>query len=69
LAIGCHIKPLNLSPNSSINPGINDGLVFFVPATVVVELEWVLRSSFGFIKDDVMATLARLFSSTVMDFR
>jgi len=51
-----------------INRCVNEGLGLFVPVTVVLELEWVLRSSFGFIKDDVMATLARLFSSVELRF-
>ena len=51
-----------------INRCINEGLGLFIPVTVVLELEWVLRSSFGFIKDDVMATLARLFSSVELRF-
>ena len=29
-----------------------EGLSIFVPVTVVLELEWVLRASFGYVKDD-----------------
>jgi len=42
---------------------LGDGLTLFVPVTVVLELEWVLRSSFGFAKDDVLLTLSSLFSA------
>ncbi len=31
----------------------------FVPVTVVLELEWVLRASFGYAKDDVLQVLSR----------
>ena len=36
---------------------IDDGQSLFVPATVVLELEWVLRSNFGCSKDDVMQVM------------
>lgn len=42
---------------------VGEGLTLFVPVTVVLELEWVLRSSFGFEKDDVLLTLSSLFSA------
>ena len=42
---------------------LGEGLTLFVPVTVVLELEWVLRSSFGFAKDDVLLTLSSLFSA------
>lgn len=32
-----------------------EGLSIFVPVTVVLELEWVLRASFGYVKDDVLS--------------
>ena len=47
---------------------VKEGLTLFVPVTVALELEWVLRSSFGLTKDDVMAALARLFSSAELRF-
>jgi predicted nucleic-acid-binding protein len=34
-----------------------------VPVTVVLELEWVLRSSFGFAKAEVLLALSSLFSA------
>ena len=51
-----------------INRCVGAGLTLFVPVTVVLELEWVLRSSFGFGKDDVLRTLSSLFSATELTF-
>lgn len=42
---------------------VDEGRALFVPVTVVLELEWVLRSNFGFAKADVLNTLASLFSA------
>lgn len=39
------------------------GSTLFVPVTVMLELEWVLRSGFGFDKDDVLTTLSSLLSA------
>ena len=47
---------------------ISEGLALFVPATVVLELEWVLRSNFGFVKDDVLLTLSSLLSAAELTF-
>lgn len=47
---------------------IADGSTLFVPVTVVLELEWVLRSSFEFGKDDVLMTLSSLFSAAELTF-
>jgi len=47
---------------------VHEGLALFVPVTVALELEWVLRSSFGFAKNDVMAALASLLSSAELGF-
>jgi predicted nucleic-acid-binding protein len=47
---------------------VGQGLTLFVPVTVVLELEWVLRSSFGFAKDDVLLTLSSLFSAAELTF-
>lgn len=40
----------------------------FVPVTVVLELEWVLRASFGYGKDDVLQVLSSLFSAAELSF-
>lgn len=42
---------------------VREGLMLFIPITVVLELEWVLRSNFGFAKEDVLLTLSSLFSA------
>jgi predicted nucleic-acid-binding protein len=47
---------------------VGQGLALFVPVTVVLELEWVLRSNFGFAKDDVLQTLSSLFSAAELSF-
>lgn len=47
---------------------VGDGLTLFVPVTVVMELEWVLRSNFGFGKDDALRTLSTLFSAAELTF-
>lgn len=51
-----------------IGRSVADGSTLFVPVTVVLELEWVLRSSFAFGKDDVLMTLSRLFSAAELTF-
>ena len=45
-----------------------DGSTMFVPVTVVLELEWVLRSNFELGKADVLMTLSSLFSATELTF-
>lgn len=47
---------------------VRQGLALFVPITVVLELEWVLRSRYGFGKDQIMLTLAGLFSAVELSF-
>lgn len=47
---------------------VAEGSTLFVPVTVVLELEWVLRSSFEFAKDDVLMTLSSLFSAAELTF-
>ena len=47
---------------------IDDGQSIFVSVTVALELEWVLRSNFGFAKDDVIHVLASLFSAVELNF-
>lgn len=47
---------------------INEGLTLFVPVTVTVELEWVLRSSCGYAKDLVMEVLSNLLSAAELTF-
>jgi predicted nucleic-acid-binding protein len=47
---------------------VSAGEPLFVPVTVALELEWVLRASFGFGKDAVLATLSSLLSAHELVF-
>lgn len=47
---------------------IANGQTLFVPVTVTLELEWVLRASYEFGKDTVMQVLASLFSAAELNF-
>ena len=40
---------------------VSEGRTLFVPVTVALEFEWVLRSNFGYTKDEVMSVLSSLF--------
>lgn len=40
----------------------------FIPVTVMLELEWVLRSSFGFDKAQIILTLASLLAAAELSF-
>lgn len=51
-----------------IRSGIRSGHTLFVPVTVVLELEWVLRSAFGFDKAAVMHAVSRLLGSFELRF-
>ena len=44
------------------------GSTLFIPMTVVLELEWVLRSRFEFGKGDVLMALSSLFSAAELTF-
>lgn len=47
---------------------IDERRSLFVPVTVVLELEWVLRSSFEFPKHDTLRVLASLFGASELTF-
>lgn len=47
---------------------VDEGQSLFVPVTVTLELEWVLRASYGFVKDDVIQVLSNLFSAAELSF-
>lgn len=47
---------------------VAEGQSLFVPVTVTQELEWVLRASFGYAKDDVLQVLSNLFSAAELTF-
>ncbi|MDR6857440.1 type II toxin-antitoxin system VapC family toxin [Variovorax guangxiensis] len=47
---------------------VADGQTLFVPVTVALELEWMLRASFEYAKDEVMEALSSLFSAAELIF-
>ncbi|MES1265753.1 MAG: type II toxin-antitoxin system VapC family toxin [Variovorax sp.] len=47
---------------------VAEGQTLFVPATVTLEFEWVLRASFEYAKEEVMGVLASLFSAAELSF-
>lgn len=47
---------------------VADGQSLFVPVTVTLELEWVLRANFEYEKDDVLRVLSNLFSAAELTF-
>ena len=47
---------------------VADGQTLFVPVTVTLELEWVLRASFEYAKEQVMEVLSSLFSAAELTF-
>jgi len=51
-----------------IQNAIRSGQTLFVPITVALELEWVLRANFGFGKPPVIRTLSQLLASTELSF-
>jgi predicted nucleic-acid-binding protein len=51
-----------------IGPCVAEGQSLFVPVTVSLELEWVLRASFGYVKDNVLQALSNLFSAAELTF-
>ncbi len=51
-----------------IRSGVHAGNPLFVPVTILLELEWVLRSAFGFDKAAVLHALFRLLGSFELNF-
>ena len=47
---------------------VAEGQTLFIPVTVTLELEWVLRASFGYEKDDVLRAVSNLFSAAELTF-
>jgi predicted nucleic-acid-binding protein len=47
---------------------VSEKLSLFVPVTVTLELEWVLRSGFEFSKEEVIRALSDLFSAAELSF-
>jgi predicted nucleic-acid-binding protein len=54
--------------NRLIRSGVGAGGTLFVPVTVALELEWVLRSSFGFDKSAVLHAMFGLLGSFEVTF-
>ena len=48
---------------------VSAGQSLFVPTSVTVELEWVLRSTYGFGKGDVVQVLSSLLSTAELVFQ
>ncbi len=51
-----------------IRAGVESGSALFVPVTVMLELEWVLRTAFGFEKTAVILALFGLLGSYELAF-
>lgn len=47
-----------------IRAALRAGKTLYIPITVMLELEWVLRSNFGFDKEQVCMTFASLLAAT-----
>lgn len=47
---------------------VAEGQTLFIPVTVTLELEWVLRASFEYDKDEVLDALSSLFSAAELSF-
>ena len=47
---------------------VSEGQTLFVPVTVTLELEWVLRASFEFTKEEVMQALSSQLSAGELTF-
>ena len=47
---------------------VSEGQPLFVPVTVTLELEWVLRARYGFAKDDILLVLSDLCSASELTF-
>ena len=47
---------------------VREAQTLFVPVTVTLEMEWVLRSNFGYDKDTTIAALSDLLSAAELTF-
>lgn len=47
---------------------VRGGQVLFIPVTVALELEWVLRASYAFSKDEILLVLSSLLSAAELTF-
>jgi predicted nucleic-acid-binding protein len=51
-----------------IRKAVSEGQTLFVPVTVALELEWVLRSSYGYPRDEALEILSNLLSAAELTF-
>ena len=51
-----------------IRKAVSEGQTLFVPVTVALEFEWVLRSSFGYPRDEALEILSTLLSAAELTF-
>jgi predicted nucleic-acid-binding protein len=65
-----HIQPgpASASLTSAAVPFVAEGQSLFVPVTVTLELEWVLRARYEVGKEDVLRVLSNLFSAAELSF-
>ena len=64
-----HDDPAQLAAaRKLIRKCLGAGQTLYVAVTVALELEWVLRSSFGFAKADIVRTFSQLLSSAELSF-
>lgn len=47
---------------------VSEGSALFIPVTVALEFEWVLRASFGYAKGAVIEVLSNLLSTVELTF-
>ncbi len=57
-----------VSAKKLIAAALRDGETLYVPTTVTLELEWVLRSRYGFDREQVSMTFASLLSASELTF-
>ena len=51
-----------------IQAALRAGQKLYIPITVMLELEWVLRSNFGFGKDQIISAMSSLLASAELSF-
>jgi predicted nucleic-acid-binding protein len=52
-----------------IEDSASRGELLFVPLTVTLELEWILRARYGFARDAILAVLVALLESREFEFQ
>ena len=51
-----------------VQAALRAGETLYVPITVILELEWVLRSNFGFDKNQISSAMSSLLASVELTF-